>query len=93
MEYSVDPFLIYDITNKEVARSLVTNTPMIVSGEVVSKFLCSEVDKKIVIPRIIRGDVKEMFVGEIDIDRRTSSIRGKCRNEFGKDEVFLSLGC
>jgi hypothetical protein len=46
----------------------VTNTSTIVSGEVVSKFLGSEVDEKIIVPRIIRGDVKEMFIGEVGID-------------------------
>jgi hypothetical protein len=34
-----------------------------------------------------------MFIGEVCIDRGTSSIGGKFRNEFGEDEGFLSLGC
>ena len=51
-----------------------TDTSTIVSGEVVSKFLCSEVDEELVVPRFIRGDVKDMFVGEVGIDRVTSSI-------------------
>jgi hypothetical protein len=71
----------------------VTNTSTIVSGEVVSKFLCSEVDEKIIVPRVIRGDVKEMFIGEVSIDGGTGSIGGKCHDEFGEDEGFLSLGC
>jgi hypothetical protein len=41
----------------------------IVFGEVVSKFLGSEVEKNIIVPRVIRGDEKEMFVGEVGIDR------------------------
>jgi hypothetical protein len=69
------------------------NASMIVLREVVSEFLCSEVDEKIVVPRVIRGDVKEMFIGEVGIDGGTGSIRGKCHNEFGEDEGFLSLGC
>jgi hypothetical protein len=71
----------------------VSNTSMIVPGEVVSELLCSEVDEEIIIPRIIRRDVKEMFIGEVSIDGSTGSIGRKCRNEFGKDEGFLSLGC
>ena len=66
---------------------------MIVFGEVVSKFLGSEVEKNIVVPRVIRGDEKEMFVGEVSIDRSVGSIRRKCHNEFGKDEGFLAIGC
>jgi hypothetical protein len=65
----------------------------IVSGEVVSKFLGSEVDEKIVVPRVIQGDEKEMFVGEVGIDGGTGSIQGKCRDEFREDERFLALGC
>jgi hypothetical protein len=71
----------------------VPNTSTIIPGEVVSKLLCSEVDEEIVVPRVIRRDEKEMFIREVGIDRRVGSIRRKCRNEFGKDEGFLSLGC
>jgi hypothetical protein len=71
----------------------VTNTSTIVLGEVASKFLHLEVDEKIIIPRVIRGDVKDMFVREVDIDGGTGSIGGKCRNEFSEDDGFLSLGC
>jgi hypothetical protein len=46
----------------------VLNTSTIIPGEVVSKILCSEVDEEITVPGIIRGDVKEMFVGEVGID-------------------------
>jgi hypothetical protein len=60
---------------------------------VVSKFLCSEVDKKITVPRAILGDVEEMFIGEVDIDGGMGGIRGKGHDEFGEDEGFLSLGC
>jgi len=71
----------------------VTNMSTIIPGEVASKFLCSEVDEKIVLPRIIRGDVKEMFVREISIDGGTGSIIGKFCNEFGEGEGFLALWC
>jgi hypothetical protein len=66
---------------------------MIVSREVVSEFLCSEVDEKIMVTRVIRGDVKEMFVGEVRIDRGMGGIGGKCHDEFSEDEDFLALGC
>jgi hypothetical protein len=69
------------------------NASTIVSGKVVSEFLCSEVDEKIIVPWVIRGDVEEMFIGEVGIDGGTGSIGGKCHNEFSEDEGFLSLGC
>jgi hypothetical protein len=69
------------------------NTSTIVSREVVSEFLCSEVDEKIDIPRVIRGDVKEMFVGEVSIDEGMGSIGGERHDEFGEDKGFLALGC
>ena len=52
-----------------------------------------EVDEEAAVPRIIRSDVKEMFIGEVGIDRGNGSIRGEGCDEFGKDERFLSLGC
>jgi hypothetical protein len=60
---------------------------------VVTKLLGSEVDKEVTVPRIIRSDVKEMFVEEVSIDRGTGSIIGKGRDKFGEYESFLSLGC
>jgi hypothetical protein len=71
----------------------VSNTSTIIPGEVVSKILCSEVDEEIVVPRDIRWDEKEMFVGEIGIDGSTGSITRKCCDEFSQDEGFLALGC
>jgi hypothetical protein len=65
----------------------------IVLGEVFFKLLCSEVDDEIDVPRIIRGDVKEMFVWEVGIEGGTGSIGRKFHNEFGKYEGFLALGC
>jgi hypothetical protein len=55
--------------------------------------MCSKVDEKIAVPRVIRGDVKEMFVEEVGIDGGMGGIKGKCRDEFGEDKGFLSLGC
>ena len=69
------------------------NTSMIIPGEVRSKLLCSEVDEEIVVPGIIQGDVKEMFVKEVCIDGGTGSVGRKFHNEFDKDEGFLALGC
>jgi hypothetical protein len=60
---------------------------------VVTKILGSEVDEEVVVPRIIRSDVKEMFIGEVSIDGGTGSIEGECRDQFNEDESFLSLGC
>ena len=69
------------------------NTSMIISRKVVSKFLCSEVDEKIVVPWVIRGDVEEMFIREVGIDGGTGSIGGEGCYKFGKDGSFLALGC
>jgi hypothetical protein len=71
----------------------VSNTSTIVSGKVMAKLLCSEVDEEIVVLGIIRGDVKEMFIRKVCIDGGTGSVGRKCRNEFNKDEGFLTLGC
>jgi hypothetical protein len=71
----------------------VTNTSTIISGEVVSEFFCSKIYENISIPRFIRGDVKEMFIGEVGIDGGIGSIGGESRDEFGEGESFLALGC
>jgi hypothetical protein len=60
---------------------------------VVSELLGSKVDEEVTVPRIIRSDVKKMFIGEVSIDRGTGSIRGEGHDKFGEDESFLSLGC
>jgi hypothetical protein len=60
---------------------------------VVNKILSLEVDKKVVIPRIIRRNVKEMFIGKVGIDRGTSGVRGEGRNKFGENEGLLTLRC
>jgi hypothetical protein len=60
---------------------------------VVTELLGSEVDEEVAIPRVIRSDVKEMFVREVGIDGGAGSVRGECHEKFGKDKGFLSLGC
>jgi hypothetical protein len=60
---------------------------------VVTELLGSEVDEEVAVPRIIRSDVKEMFIREVGIDGGTGSIRGEGRDKFGEDERFLALGC
>ena len=45
------------------------NTSMIVPREVRSKILCSEVDEEIAVSGIIRGDVEEVFIGKICVDK------------------------
>jgi hypothetical protein len=42
---------------------------MIVPREVGSKFLFLKVDGEIVVPGIIQGDVEEVFIREVHIDR------------------------
>jgi hypothetical protein len=42
---------------------------MIIPIDMGSKLLCVKVDKEVAILGIIRGDVEEVFVGEVSIDR------------------------
>jgi hypothetical protein len=67
-EYGVDPTSIQNVTDEEVSRGLMANAPMIISREMRPKLLCLKVDEKVTIPRVIRGDVEEVFIGKIHID-------------------------
>jgi hypothetical protein len=60
---------------------------------VVTKFLNSKVDEEVAIPRIIRSDVKEMFVGKVSVDGGTSGVRGEGHDKFGENEGLLTLRC
>jgi hypothetical protein len=60
---------------------------------VVTEILGSEVDEEFTVPRIIRSDIKEMFIREVSIDGGTGSIRGEGRDKFDEDESILSLRC
>jgi hypothetical protein len=60
---------------------------------VLTEILSSQVDEEVAIPRIIRGDVKEMFIGKVRIDGCTGCVRGKVCDKFGENEGLLTLGC
>jgi hypothetical protein len=60
---------------------------------VVTELLDLEVNEEVVVPQIIRSNIKEMFIGEVNIDGGTGSIGGEGCDKFGEDESFLSLGC
>jgi hypothetical protein len=60
---------------------------------VVTEILGSEVDEKVVVPRIIRSDVKEMFIGKFGVDGGTGGVRGEGRDKFGENEGLLTLRC
>jgi hypothetical protein len=60
---------------------------------VVTEILGLEVDEEVVVPRIIRSDVKDMFIREVSIDGGTGSIKGEGRDKFGEHKRFLSLVC
>jgi hypothetical protein len=60
---------------------------------VVTEILSSKVDEEVVIPRIIRSDVKEVFIGKVSIDGGTGGVRGEGRDKFSENEGFLALGC
>jgi hypothetical protein len=50
---------------------------------VVTELLSSEVDEEVVVPRIIRSNVKEMFVWKVSVDGGAGGVRGKGREKFG----------
>jgi hypothetical protein len=60
---------------------------------VVTKLLSSEVDEEVTVPRIIRSDVKEVFVGKVGVDGGTGGVRGEGCDKFGENEGLLTLGC
>jgi hypothetical protein len=60
---------------------------------VLTELLSSQLDEEVAIPRIIRGDVKKMFIRKVRIDGCTGCVRGKVRDKFGENEGLLTLGC
>jgi hypothetical protein len=60
---------------------------------VVTELLSSEVDEKVIVPRIIRSDVKEMFVWKVGVDEGAGGVRGEGRDKFGENEGLLTLRC
>jgi hypothetical protein len=60
---------------------------------VVTELLSSEVDEEVSVPRIIRSDVKEMFVEKVGVDGGTGGVRGEGRDKFDENEGLLTLRC
>jgi hypothetical protein len=60
---------------------------------VVTELLSSEVDEEVSVPRIIRSDVKEMFVRKVIVDGGIGSVRGEGRDKFSENKVLLTLRC
>jgi hypothetical protein len=56
---------------------------------VVTEILSSEVDEEVAVPRIIRSDVKEMFVRKVDVDGGTG---GVCWQILNKQRMRVD-GC
>jgi hypothetical protein len=54
--------------------------------------LCSEVDEEIIVPGIIRRDVKEMFVGEVYIDGELVVSEGNVIMSSARMRDFFLLG-
>jgi hypothetical protein len=54
---------------------LMVNTSTIISGNMVTELLSSEVDEEVTIPRIIQSDVKEMFVRKVGVDGGTGGVQ------------------
>jgi hypothetical protein len=60
---------------------------------VVTELLASEVDEEVIVPRIIRSDVKEVFVRKVSVDGGTGGVRGEGCDNFDENEGLLTLGC
>jgi hypothetical protein len=60
---------------------------------VVTEILSSEIDEKVVVPRIVRSDVEEMFVEKVGVDGGTGGVRGEGCDKFGENEGLLTLRC
>jgi hypothetical protein len=60
---------------------------------VVTELLSSEVYEKIIVPRIIQSNVKEMFIGKVSIDGGTGGVRGEGCDKFSENEGLLTLRC
>jgi hypothetical protein len=60
---------------------------------VVTELLSSEVDDEVIVPRITRSDVKEMFVRKVSVDRSTDGVGGEGHDKFDENEGFLTLRC
>jgi hypothetical protein len=58
---------------------------------VVTELLSVEIDEEVVVPRIIRSDVKEMFVGKVGVDGGTGGVGGEGHDTFGENEGLLNL--
>jgi hypothetical protein len=59
----------------------------------VTKLLSVQIGEEVTVPRIIRSDVKEMFVGKVGVDGGTGGVRGEGRDKFGENEGLLNLRC
>ena len=55
--------------------------------------MSSEVDKEVIVPRIIRSDVKEMFIRKVSVDGGTGGVRGEGCDKFEENEGLLTLKC
>ena len=55
--------------------------------------MSSEIDEEFIVPRMIRSDVKEMFVGKFGVDGGTSGVRREGHDKFGENEGLLTFRC
>ena len=58
----------------------------------VTELLSSEVDEEVAVPRIIRSDVKEMFIRKVGVDGGAGGVRWKGRDKFGENKFFIYFG-
>ena len=55
--------------------------------------MSSKINDVVIVPRIIRSDIKEMFVGKVGIDGGTGGVRGEGHDKFSENEGLLTLRC
>jgi hypothetical protein len=64
----IDLTSVDNVSDEEISGGLMTNALMIILREMRPKLQCLKVDEEVVVPRVIRRDEEEVFVGKILID-------------------------
>jgi hypothetical protein len=60
---------------------------------VVTELLSVEIYKEVVVPKIIRRDVKNMFIRKVGVDGGTGGVRGEGHDKFSENKGLLTLRC
>ena len=55
--------------------------------------MSAEIGEEVIVPRIIRSDVKEMFIRKVSVDGGTGCVREEGYDKFGENKGLLTLRC